>query len=120
VVALLTLAAGCNSDNSTSTAPQPTPKSSATATKKPPTGPPTVTITHNKVTPATLEVEGGATVTIRNDDSVGHRLDNRPNHIYSGTIPAKRKGELTMPPDSGSYVFADPYNSAVRVKIRVR
>jgi len=117
-VSVLALTAACNSDNSASSsagdgAAKPTPKPT-------PAGPPTVTIKGNKVSPSTLEVGTGATVTIRNNDSVGHRLDDRAEHIYSGTIPAKSKGELTVPPDPGTYTFIDPNNSSVRLKVPAR
>ncbi len=115
---MLALPAACNSDKSGSDTVK---EGAATPTPKPtPAGPPTATIKGNKVTPATLEVSGGATVTIRNNDSVGHRLDDRKDHLYSGTIPGKSKGELTMPPDPGTYTFADPNNSSVKLKVKVR
>jgi len=120
-VSLLTLTAACNSDDSASQRPGGTPDAAATATKKPrASGPPTVSIRHNQVSPSALQVGTGATVKIRNNDSVGHRLDNRQNHLYSGTIPANGKGELTAPPDPGTYVFTDPGNPSVRFKLTVR
>lgn len=119
-LSLLTLTAACNSDDSASERPGTSP-AAPTATKKPrSSGTPTVSIRHNQVSPSTLQVGTGATVKIRNDDSVGHRLDNRQNHLYSGTIPAHGKGELTAPPDPGTYVFTDPSNSSVRLKLTVR
>jgi plastocyanin len=118
-VSVLTLAA-CGSD-SPSVAPGSAPDAAATATPKPPkSGPPSVTIRNNAVSPSTLEVETGATVKVRNADSVGHRLDNREDHLYSGTIPAKGKGEITAPPDPGTYVFTDPNHTSTRLKLKVR
>jgi plastocyanin len=118
-ISLLTLTAACNSDDSasqkpgsTAGSPTPTPKAQLSS------GP--VSIKNNKVSPATVQVETGGTVKITNNDSVGHRLDNRENHLYSGTIPAHGKGEITMPPDPGTYVFADPNNSSVKLKVKVR
>jgi hypothetical protein len=118
-ISLLALTAACNSDD---TATGQTGDTVATPTPKPkptPVGTATVTIKNNKVSPSTVLVETGGTVIVRNNDSVGHRLDNRANHLYSGTIRPKGKDEITMPPDPGTYVFTDPNNSAVKLKVKV-
>ena len=116
-VCVLTLTAACGSGDSASEAPDV----AATPTPKPEkSGPPSVSIRNNKVSPSTLEVETGATVRIRNEDSVGHRLDSRAEHLYSGTIPAKGKGEISAPPDPGTYVFTDPNHPSARLKLKVR
>ena len=117
-VSLLALTAACNSGNTASVTPTPEVQTTAPH-PRPPTGPPTATIKKNKVSPATLDVGGGASVTIRNNDSVGHRLDNQANHLYSGTIPAKSKGEITAPPTSGTYVFSDPNHPSTHLTLKV-
>jgi hypothetical protein len=118
---LLTLTAACGSGDSASVVPSPVPDDAATASAKPqPSGPRVLSIRHNQVTPSTLEVEGGATVRIRNDDSVRHRLDNRENHLYAGSIEPHGKGEITAPPDPGNYVFTDPNYPSVRLRLKVR
>jgi plastocyanin len=118
-ISLVTLTAACNSDDSASQAPASTPGAPTPTPKAQLTSGP-ATIKNGKVSPATVQVETGGTVKIINNDSVGHRLDNRANHIYSGTIPAHSKGEITMPPDPGTYVFTDPNNSSVKLKVKVR
>jgi plastocyanin len=117
-VSLLTLTAACNSGTSASVAPTPDVKPT-TAHPRKPSGPPTATIKNNKVSPASLDVGGGATVTIHNNDSVGHRLDNQAEHLYSGTIPAKSKGEITAPPKAGTYVFKDPNHPSTQLRLKV-
>jgi hypothetical protein len=116
-VSVLALTAACNSDDKASQTPDSTP---GAATPAKPAGPPTATIKNNKVSPATLRVSTGATVTIHNNDAVGHRLDNRANHIYSGTIRPHSKDEITLPPDPGTYVFTDPNNPSVKLTVKVR
>ena len=118
-VSLLTLTAACNSGDSASVVPSTVPHAASTKSSHP-SGPPTVSIRHNQVSPSTLEVQTGATVKIRNNDSVGHRLDDRADHLYSGTIPGNGKGELTAPPDPGSYVFTDPNQPSARLRLKVR
>ena len=82
-------------------------------------GPPTVAIRQNTATPATIQVSTGATVEVRNFDSVAHNLADKAHRLYDGDIPAKGKGELTAPAIAGTYVFTDRRHPKLRLTLKV-
>ena len=67
----------------------------------------TIVIKNFMFHPGTLKVAPGATVTIRNEDSVTHTLTEKADpHLFStGGIPAGQAKTIKAPAKAGSYPF---------------
>ena len=93
---LITLAACGGSDSSPSspTASAPAPQPTPTPTPTPPPSSATVTITSAGVSPKSVTIAVGGTVTFVNDDTTFHEMQSDPHPIHTDCPPMNAVGTL--------------------------
>ena len=106
LILILVLAACSSSSSSSASAPSSATATGSSASQK--TGSTdTIVIKNFMFSPMTLTVAPGATVTVRNEDSVTHTLTDKsdPKLFTTGDIPAGQSKTFKAPNTAGSYSY---------------
>jgi plastocyanin len=73
-----------------------------------------------KYRPATLEVEPGATIRVRNEDDAAHTVTAEDDAFDSGSVKAGASGQFKAPGEAGAYAYICAFHPFMRGKLVVR